>query len=34
MAEEIPGGEVVDKTFYMTMVGSALFIGAVFLFIL
>ena len=34
MAAEIPGDAVVDKTFYLTMVGAALFIGAVFLFIL
>ena len=35
MADETVGGDAVaTKTFVMTMVGAALFIGAVFLFIL
>ena len=32
--ESATGDQIADKTFYLTMVGAALFIGAVFLFIL
>ena len=35
MADETVGGDAVaTKTFYLTMAGAALFIGAVFVFIL